>query len=190
MHSSRPRGVDEGQHGKAWILLGKTDGWYGKVWLVSENDCCSARMFLRVCSKDDPRREPARTDAFEKALFAVHVGHNENRKASALGQVSKAVWAESFWTVLGKNPQYEPLYILWPYLTPAEQQMVVHLTRTWIAQKGRLAAENIVAKGNLLLVVRLDGWVYVTGRIGFGTFWIDSLLREQPFYPSIQISLL
>jgi transcriptional regulator with XRE-family HTH domain len=60
-------------------------------------------------------------------------------------------YGPTFWTVLGKNPRYEPLYILWPYLTPAEQQMVVHLMRTWIAQKGRLAAENLIAKGNPLL---------------------------------------
>lgn len=35
-----------------------------------------------------------------------------------------------FWTVLGRNPRFEPLYILWPYLTTSEQQMVVHLMRS------------------------------------------------------------
>jgi|SRR5580704_1475631 hypothetical protein len=49
-------------------------------------------------------------------------------------------YGPTFWTVLGKNPRYEPLYKLWPYLAPAEQQLVIHLMRTYIAEKGRSAA--------------------------------------------------
>ena len=75
---SKQSGVDEGQYGKAWILLGKTDGWHGTVWLVSEDDCCSVGLFLRVCSEDGQRREPARTDASETTLFSFPVGPNEN----------------------------------------------------------------------------------------------------------------
>ncbi len=49
-------------------------------------------------------------------------------------------YGPTFWTVLGKNPHYEPLYILWPYLTRGEQQMVVQLMRACLPQKGRAAA--------------------------------------------------
>jgi hypothetical protein len=49
-------------------------------------------------------------------------------------------YGPTFWTVLGRNPRCEPLYILWPYLTTSEQQMVVHLMRSWILEKGRSAA--------------------------------------------------
>lgn len=49
-------------------------------------------------------------------------------------------YGPTFWIVLGKNPRYEPLYILWPYLTTTEQQMVVHLMRSCILEKGRSAA--------------------------------------------------
>ncbi len=49
-------------------------------------------------------------------------------------------YGPTFWTVLGRNPRFEPLYILWPYLTTSEQQMVVHLMRSCILEKGRSAA--------------------------------------------------
>jgi hypothetical protein len=78
------------------------------------------------CSKDDPRREPARTDAFEKALSLFRWDATKIEKLVLLDRCRTA-YGPTFWIVLGNNPRYEPLYILWPYLTPAEQQMVIHL---------------------------------------------------------------
>jgi hypothetical protein len=34
-------------------------------------------------------------------------------------------YGPTFCAVLGKNPRYEPLYMLWPYLIPAEPHMVI-----------------------------------------------------------------
>jgi hypothetical protein len=49
-------------------------------------------------------------------------------------------YGPTFWTLIGKNPRHEPLYMLWPYLTPDEQKMVIQLMRARMSQKGRAAA--------------------------------------------------
>jgi hypothetical protein len=38
-------------------------------------------------------------------------------------------FGDTFWIVLGKTPQLEPLYILWEYLTPEEREFFVELLR-------------------------------------------------------------
>jgi uncharacterized protein HemY len=40
------------------------------------------------------------------------------------------------------NPRHEPLYILWPYLTPGEQQMVIQLMRARIRRKEEQPPEH------------------------------------------------
>jgi len=40
-----------------------------------------------------------------------------------------------FWSVLGKDPWMEPVYILFPYLTLGERQLVVDMLRAFVAAK-------------------------------------------------------
>jgi len=37
----------------------------------------------------------------------------------------------TFWLALGKNPRMEPVYILFPYFTPAEQDLFISLLRSF-----------------------------------------------------------
>jgi hypothetical protein len=46
----------------------------------------------------------------------------------------------SFWTVQGINPRMEPVYILFPYLTPGERQLMVDMMRAYLAARRTLAA--------------------------------------------------
>jgi hypothetical protein len=71
--------------------------------------------------------------------------HWDTKKIEKLVLLDKCrrQYGPTFWTVLGKNPRYEPFYILWPYLTPGEKQMVIHLLRGWRArQKGGKPPNN------------------------------------------------
>jgi len=44
-------------------------------------------------------------------------------------------FGSAFWSAIGKDPRMEPVYILFPYLTKGEQQMIVNLLRL-IAEAG------------------------------------------------------
>ena len=41
----------------------------------------------------------------------------------------------TFWSVLGINPRMEPVYILFPYLTDDEKQLIVDMLRAYLAAK-------------------------------------------------------
>jgi len=58
-------------------------------------------------------------------------------------------YGPTLWTVLGKNPRYEPLYIPWLYSAPADQQMVIHLMRTYIAEKGSRPPKTLMLEATL-----------------------------------------
>jgi hypothetical protein len=76
--------------------------------------------------------------------------HWKTKKIERLVHLDKCrrQYGPIFWTVLGKNPRYEPLYILWPDLTPGEKQRVIHLLRTWrTRQEGRATAEQPRVEG-------------------------------------------
>ena len=56
-------------------------------------------------------------------------------------------WGPSFWTVLGKNPRCEPLYILWPYLTLGEQRLAVTFLRAYLAARENKGKQQSLAQG-------------------------------------------
>jgi hypothetical protein len=49
-----------------------------KVWVVPEDDRRSVGMFVRVCSKDDPKRKLAFSKPIEQALFDLPLEDKEN----------------------------------------------------------------------------------------------------------------
>jgi hypothetical protein len=60
------------------VLLREIDGSRGEVWVVPEDDRRSVGMFVRVCSKDDPRRKLAFSKPIEQALFDLPLEDKEN----------------------------------------------------------------------------------------------------------------
>jgi hypothetical protein len=129
-----------------------------------------AGMFLRVCSKDDQRREPARTDAFEKALSLFRWDATKIEKLVLLDRCRRQ-YGPTLWSVLGKSPRYEP-----PYNTLAvsddrraadsyPSDANLHSGEREVSRLKPNAGGQPVAE-----VVRLAGWVYVTESISFGLF--------------------
>jgi len=46
-------------------------------------------------------------------------------------------YGAAFWSVVGIDPKLEPIYILFPYLTPGERQMAVDLLRSYVGRQPR-----------------------------------------------------
>ena len=65
-------------------------------------------------------------------LFRWNV--DEIRKLIAIDKARKK-FGRHFWIALGKNPKYEPLYILWPHLTPEEQDYFAGWLQYLVARK-------------------------------------------------------
>ena len=58
-------------------------------------------------------------------------------------------FGDTFWIVLGKTPQLEPLYILWEYLTPEEREffcrtITIDRKSPTKEQKGFITQPNII----------------------------------------------
>src|SRR5258707_90658 len=51
---------------------------------------------------------------------------------------SRRKFGPTFWTVLGRNPRCEALYILWPYLDSGEQQLLVRLMRAYVEERKKM----------------------------------------------------
>jgi hypothetical protein len=77
----------------------------------------------------------------KKLCEALHLREGRAQKLIRLDQARK-LGGKHFWESAGKDPRGEPFYIMWPYLTDQEREIIVASMRFLADKKKRGATES------------------------------------------------
>lgn len=121
-------------HGKTWVLLRAVGGQHGgaeadRKALAQQLGCSYANIRRKLDGESLPSRRLMRR-------LCATFGWNEKKlRGFVMMDQARKKFKGSFWIVLGKNPQYEFLYILWEFLTTEEKDYFTGCARLLVARK-------------------------------------------------------